>query len=95
MAELKKILIAGAGLGGLAAAVALLKRGFDVEVYEQAAELKEVGSGVQISANGTGVLFALGLEEKVRHWGVRAVDIGDTVKKIDGSEVPILTPWRR
>lgn len=74
MPEVKKVLIAGAGLGGLAAAVALLKRGIDVEVYEQAAELKEVGAGVQISANGTGVLFALGLEDKVRHWGVRAVD---------------------
>jgi len=69
-----KVLIAGAGLGGLVAALALLRRGIEVEVYEQAAELKEVGAGVQISANGTGVLFALGLEEPVRHWGVRAVD---------------------
>lgn len=68
------VLIAGAGLGGLCAALALLSRGIDVEVYEQAAELKEVGAGVQISANGTGVLFALGLEDPVRHWGVRAVD---------------------
>jgi len=67
-------LIAGAGLGGLAAALALLRRGFDVEVFEQAAELKEVGAGVQISANGTAVLFALGLEEGVRRWGVHAAD---------------------
>ena len=69
-----KILIAGAGLGGLVAALACLRRGIDVEVYEQAPELKEVGAGVQISANGTGVLFALGLEEGVRTWGVHAVD---------------------
>ena len=69
-----KVLIAGAGLGGLAAALACLRRGIDVEVYEQAPELKEVGAGVQISANGTGVLFALGLEEGVRKWGVHAVD---------------------
>lgn len=69
-----KVLIAGAGLGGLAAALALLRRGIDVEVYEQAPELKEVGAGVQISANGTGVLFALGLESGVRKWGVHAVD---------------------
>ena len=69
-----RVLIAGAGLGGLAAALALLRKGIDVDVYEQAAELKEVGAGVQISANGTGVLCALGLEEPVRHWGVRAVD---------------------
>ena len=69
-----KVLIAGAGLGGLVAALACLRRGIDVEVYEQAPELKEVGAGVQISANGTGVLFALGLEESVRKWGVHAVD---------------------
>jgi salicylate hydroxylase len=69
-----KVLIAGAGLGGLAAALAMLRRSIDVEIYEQASELKEVGAGVQISANGTGVLFALGLEESVRKWGVHAVD---------------------
>ena len=40
------ILIAGGGIGGLAAAVALLARGHDVDVYEQAPELKEVGAGV-------------------------------------------------
>jgi salicylate hydroxylase len=69
-----RVLIAGAGLGGLAAALSLLQRGLDVDVYEQAGELKEIGAGVQISANGTRVLFALGLEEPVREWGVRAVD---------------------
>jgi salicylate hydroxylase len=51
------VLIAGAGIGGLTAALALLKRGFDVDVYEQATELKEVGAGVQLSANGTRVLL--------------------------------------
>ena len=68
------VLIAGAGLGGLAAALALLQRGIDVDVYEQAPALGEVGAGVQISANGTRVLFELGLEEPVRKWGVLAVD---------------------
>lgn len=58
-----KILIAGAGLGGLTAALALLKKGFDVEVYEQATELREVGAGIQLSANANRVLFRLGLEE--------------------------------
>ena len=46
----KKILIVGAGLGGLAAAACLLKAGFDVEVYEQAPMLAEVGAGIQMSA---------------------------------------------
>ncbi len=58
------MLIAGAGIGGLTAALALLKRGFDVEVYEQAPALGEVGAGVQISANGTRVLYALGVGDE-------------------------------
>jgi salicylate hydroxylase len=55
------ILIAGAGIGGLTAALALLRRGIDVDVYEQAAELREVGAGLQLSANGTRVFHALGV----------------------------------
>lgn len=61
-----RILISGGGIGGLAAALALLKRGFDVEVYEQASELKEVGAGLQLSANGNRVLYALGLGDALR-----------------------------
>jgi salicylate hydroxylase len=55
------IAIVGGGIGGLAAALALLRRGNDVTVYEQAPELTEIGAGIQISANGTRVLHALGL----------------------------------
>jgi salicylate hydroxylase len=69
-----KALIAGAGIGGLAAALALLKAGIDCEVYEQAGELKEIGAGLQLSPNGNRVLFALGLEKDVRHWGVQTRD---------------------
>src|SRR5215831_19321554 len=57
------IAIVGAGIGGLAAALALARRGIDVDVYEQAPELRELGAGVQISANGTRVLYALGLKD--------------------------------
>ncbi|MPZ41768.1 MAG: NAD(P)-binding protein, partial [Rhizobiales bacterium] len=56
-----KILIIGGGIGGLACALALIRRGIAVEVYEQATELREVGAGVQLGANGTRVLHALGL----------------------------------
>jgi len=58
-----KILIAGAGIGGLTAALALLKEGIDVSVFEQASELGEIGAGFQMSANGTRVLSKLGLAE--------------------------------
>jgi salicylate hydroxylase len=61
-----KVLLAGGGIGGLSAAVALLQRGIDVEVYEQAPELKEVGAGIQISPNGNKVLDALGVFQRLK-----------------------------
>src|SRR5262245_34599772 len=67
---LHKVAIVGGGIGGLTAALALLRHGIDVEVYEQAPELKELGAGVQISSNGTRVLYALGLGEAIERAGV-------------------------
>jgi salicylate hydroxylase len=64
-----KALIAGAGLGGLTAAACLLQAGFDVEVYEQAPALGEIGAGIQQSANAMHVMRHLGLLE-------RLVDVG-------------------
>ena len=61
-----RVLIAGGGIGGLTAAIALLQRGIDVDVYEQAAELKEIGAGIQISPNGNKVLDALGVFQKLK-----------------------------
>jgi salicylate hydroxylase len=63
---MSRIAIVGGGIGGLAAALALLRRGLDVEVYEQSGELREVGAGIQIGANGTRVLHALGLARALR-----------------------------
>lgn len=84
------ILIAGAGIGGLTAALALQRKGFRVRVFEQATELREVGAGLQISANGTRVLFALGLERALMDvaWipagkEVRLWNTGETWKLFD------------
>ena len=66
------IAIVGGGIGGLTAALALLRAGIDVTVYEQASELKELGAGVQISSNGTRVLYSLGLKEGIERLGVIA-----------------------
>lgn len=55
------VTVVGAGIGGLTCALALVQRGIDVKVYEQAPELREIGAGVQLSANGMRVLHALGL----------------------------------
>jgi salicylate hydroxylase len=91
-----RALIAGAGIGGLTAALALLKQGIDVDVYEQAAELREVGAGVQLAANGTRVLYALGVGQElkalsceaqgkeIRHW-----QSGETWKLFDLGPVSI------
>jgi salicylate hydroxylase len=65
MERKSRIAIVGGGLGGLAAANALLAQGFDVRIYEQAGELKEVGAGVQLSPNAMKVLIALGLDRRV------------------------------
>ena len=66
-----KILIAGAGLGGLAAASCLMKAGHDVEIYEQAPRLGEIGAGIQISANAMHVLNEIGLGQALSDCAVR------------------------
>ena len=63
MTQRPHVLIAGGGIGGVTAALALLRRGFDVDIFEQANELREVGAGVQVSPNGSRVLYALGVGE--------------------------------
>jgi salicylate hydroxylase len=91
-----RVLIAGAGIGGLTAALALLRRGIDVDVYEQAAELREVGAGLQLSANGTRVLDALGVAAPLQALSceasgkeVRLWNTGETWKLFDLGAVSI------
>src|SRR2546421_4690356 len=91
-----RVLIAGGGIGGLAAALALLKLGVEVEVYEQALELKEVGAGLQLAANGTRVLYALGVGEELKALSceaeskeIRIWNSGETWKLHDLGKVSI------
>lgn len=88
-----KILIAGAGLGGLAAASCLTKAGHRVEVYEQAPQIGEIGAGIQISANAMHVLRDLGLEADIRRVGVhpgayvfRLHDTGEEIQRFNLAE---------
>ena len=60
------VLVAGGGIGGLAAALALVRQGFDVEVLEQAAEIGEIGAGIQLGPNAFAAFDALGVGEKAR-----------------------------
>lgn len=66
-----KIVIVGAGIGGLAAALALKARGADVTVLEQAEAITEVGAGIQVSPNGAAVLTALGLQKEFEAASIR------------------------
>ena len=60
-----RVAIVGAGIGGMTAAAALCRmQGFDVAVYERAAQLGEIGAGLQMGPNAVKVIRALGLEER-------------------------------
>lgn len=70
-----RILIVGAGIGGLTAALALRQAGFDAHVYEQASVLREVGAGVFISPNAVKVLHGLGLAGALGAAGVVSLSL--------------------
>ena len=85
------IAIVGGGIGGMAAANALHVRGLDVQVYEQAPELGEVGAGVLITPNSLRLLDRIGVGDVVAAAGGR-VGEGSQYYREDGTKVaPILT----
>jgi len=70
-----KVAVIGGGIGGLSAALALLKAGLDVEVYEQAQKFGEIGAGIQISPNASRLLHRLGLKPAMDRCGVRPLAV--------------------
>jgi len=60
------VLVAGGGIGGLAAALALVREGLDVRVLEQSAEIGEIGAGIQLGPNAFAAFDALGVGERAR-----------------------------
>lgn len=87
-----KVIVVGAGLGGLTAAAALSKRGIEVTLLEQASQLGEIGAGVQLAPNAIKVLRALGLEK-------RAAEVGfepnaHVVRNWNDSAVLAYTPYK-
>jgi len=79
-----RIAIAGAGIGGLSAAIALGRDGHEVTVYEQASKLSEIGAGIQLSPNATRVLDWLGVLADVERLAVEP-GRGDLRRWDDGS----------
>jgi salicylate hydroxylase len=70
-----RVAVIGGGIGGLSAALQLLKAGFDVHVYEQALRIGEIGAGIQISPNASRLLIRLGLKWAMDAAGVRPLAI--------------------
>ena len=71
-----KAIIIGAGIGGLAAAIALRKANIDVEIYEQVSEVREVGAGLSLWANALKALDLLGLNDVIDSVTVPQIDGG-------------------
>jgi salicylate hydroxylase len=92
-----RILIAGAGIAGLAAALALARKGHAVQVIEQAAALEEVGAGLQLGPNAMRVLSALGVGETVASAGQTpaAITLRDGRSARDILKVPLGDAARR
>src|SRR5580658_5602242 len=65
MAASRTIVVAGAGIGGLTAALALAAQGFRIVILEKAERLEEAGAGLQLSPNASRVLIDLGLEPRL------------------------------
>ena len=90
------VLVAGGGIGGLAAALALARRGFAVKVLEQAAEIGEIGAGVQLAPNAFAAFDALGVGAGARSRAVfteRMVMMDATDASLVG-EIPLGPAFR-
>jgi 2-polyprenyl-6-methoxyphenol hydroxylase-like FAD-dependent oxidoreductase len=70
-----KIVIAGAGIGGLVAAMCLHRAGFDVEVFEAVGEMKPLGVGINIQAGAVRILSGLGLEPALAATGIETREL--------------------
>ena len=65
MASSHTVVIAGAGIGGLTAALTIARHGYRVVLLEQAERLEETGAGIQLSPNASRILMGLGLRERL------------------------------
>jgi len=91
------ILVVGGGIGGLAAALALAKRGFAASVLEQAPTFGEIGAGIQLGPNAFYVLDRLGLGEHLKRDAV-FIDRLVMMDSLSGEEVaaiPVDEPFRK
>ena len=71
----KRIIVAGAGIGGLTTALCLHKAGFDVQVYESAREIKPLGVGINLLPHAVRVLTHLGLQDKLNKMAIATSEL--------------------
>jgi salicylate hydroxylase len=97
MTHAKPILIAGGGIGGLAAALALSRRGYGVKVLEQSAQIGEIGAGIQLGPNAFSAFDALGIGERARSRAVytERLVMMDAVDESEVASVPVGEAFRR
>lgn len=74
------VLVVGGGIGGLAAALALARRGIEVRVFEQGSEFGEIGAGIQLGPNVFHMFELLGLTGAIEHYAVHP----DNLVMMDG-----------
>src|SRR4051794_7867586 len=85
-----RVAVVGGGIGGVAAANAMLRRGMQVRVYEQASALTEVGAGVALQPNGVRMLRRLGFGAELARWGARWCD--PQYRRPDGALIAPMWP---
>ncbi|MER9332602.1 FAD-dependent monooxygenase [Mesorhizobium sp. M0293] len=87
----RQVVIAGAGVAGLTAALAFAKHGYSVQVFEQAQRLEAVGAGLQLSPNATRILGQLGVLDRLLPAAVRpeAVVLKDAASLRELARVPL------
>lgn len=90
-ARSRQVVIAGAGIAGLTAALAFAERGYPVTVFEQARQLEAAGAGIQLSPNATRILRQLGVLERLLPHAVRpeAVVLKDAAALRELARVPL------
>lgn len=103
---IKKVIVVGGGIGGLATALSLAHQGLEVQVFERAAVIGEIGAGIQLAANAFSALDKLGIGEATRHKSVFTdylslmdaidtqtivqVDVGDAYRKKFGNPYAVI-----
>jgi len=90
-----QILVAGGGIGGCAAALAMARRGMKVTLLEQASEIKEIGAGIQLGPNAFRVFDELGLRDRIDALAVfpDALTLRDAISGDTVTRMPLGAPF--